>query len=205
MFWSQEITQHIIHLFAIFCQFLMPHSLSRYVNAIVTYIIFTFIKVNRILTGMCITTKAQSFHPPTVEVSDSNPLEGHWRSVIHTVIFRSFQILRVWPCRSETTIALELVCWGKAVMVMSMGQDCGFELRLPTGLLFIPYVIYGRGEQRWDDIAGETGQFGEKPVPVPLYPPQIPYGLTRARTRTYALRGRRLTAWAMTRPCWLVS
>jgi hypothetical protein len=40
----------------------------------------------------------------------------------------------------------------------------------------------------------------EKPVPVPLRPPWIPRGLTRDRTRASTVRGRRLTAWAMTRP-----
>jgi hypothetical protein len=38
---------------------------------------------------------------------------------------------------------------------------------------------------------------GEKPVPVPLCPPQIPHP---DRTRASAVRGRRLTAWAMARP-----
>jgi hypothetical protein len=35
---------------------------------------------------------------------------------------------------------------------------------------------------------------------VPLCPPQISYGLIRDRTRASAVRGRRLTAWAMVRP-----
>jgi hypothetical protein len=35
---------------------------------------------------------------------------------------------------------------------------------------------------------------------VPLCPPQISHGLTRDRTRASAVRGRRLTAWAMARP-----
>jgi hypothetical protein len=36
---------------------------------------------------------------------------------------------------------------------------------------------------------------------VPLCPPQIPHWLTQDRTRASALRGRRLTAWDMVRPC----
>jgi hypothetical protein len=40
----------------------------------------------------------------------------------------------------------------------------------------------------------------EKTCLVPLCPSQIPHGLTRARTRAYAVRGQRLTAWAMARP-----
>jgi hypothetical protein len=47
---------------------------------------------------------------------------------------------------------------------------------------------------------GKTEELGEKPVPLSLCPPQIPHGLTRARTRVSAVRGRRLTTWAMARP-----
>jgi hypothetical protein len=46
---------------------------------------------------------------------------------------------------------------------------------------------------------GETEGLEEKPVPVLLRPPQIPYGLTWARTLTSAVRSRRLT-WAMAGP-----
>jgi hypothetical protein len=53
---------------------------------------------------------------------------------------------------------------------------------------------------------GKTEELGEKPVPVPLCPPQIPHGLTRAWTRASAVRDRRLPTWAMARPlvAWLV-
>jgi hypothetical protein len=40
----------------------------------------------------------------------------------------------------------------------------------------------------------------EKPVPMPLCPPQIPHGLTRDWTWASAVGGRRLTAWAVARP-----
>jgi hypothetical protein len=43
---------------------------------------------------------------------------------------------------------------------------------------------------------GKTEVLGENPVPMPLCPPQIPHGPTRAS----AVRGRQLTAWAMARP-----
>jgi hypothetical protein len=43
-------------------------------------------------------------------------------------------------------------------------------------------------------LTGETEELGEKPVPVPLCPPQIPHGLNRDRTRASAVGGRRLTA-----------
>jgi hypothetical protein len=47
---------------------------------------------------------------------------------------------------------------------------------------------------------GKPEHLGNKPAPVPFCPPQIPHGLTRARTRASAVRDRRLTAWAMARP-----
>jgi hypothetical protein len=39
-----------------------------------------------------------------------------------------------------------------------------------------------------------------KPASVPFCPPQIPHGLTRARTLASAVESQRLTAWAMARP-----
>jgi hypothetical protein len=46
---------------------------------------------------------------------------------------------------------------------------------------------------------GKTEELGEKPALVPLCPPQIPHRSTPARTRASAVRGQRLTAWAMAR------
>jgi hypothetical protein len=43
-------------------------------------------------------------------------------------------------------------------------------------------------------LTGENRQIGEKPVPVPLCPPQTSHGLSQDRTRASAVRGRRLTA-----------
>jgi hypothetical protein len=53
---------------------------------------------------------------------------------------------------------------------------------------------------RWSNGALVEWKWQGKPVPVPLCPPQIPHGLTWDRTRFSAVRGRRLTAWAMARP-----
>jgi hypothetical protein len=50
-------------------------------------------------------------------------------------------------------------------------------------------------------LTGKTEELLENPVPVPLCLPQIPHGVTRARTRASAVRGRRLTAWAIAWPC----
>jgi hypothetical protein len=52
-------------------------------------------------------------------------------------------------------------------------------------------------EWHWQD---KNEVLEEKPVPMPLSPSQIRHGTTRDRTRASAVRGRRLTAWAMSRP-----
>jgi hypothetical protein len=62
-------------------------------------------------------------------------------------------------------------------------------------------VFFFSGEGPRSRRYGRTcATLGEKSVSVPLCPPQIPHGLTRNRTRASAVRGRRLTAWAMARP-----
>jgi hypothetical protein len=38
-------------------------------------------------------------------------------------------------------------------------------------------------------LTGGIKKLGEKPVPVPLCPPQIPHGLTQAKTWASAVRG----------------
>jgi hypothetical protein len=73
---------------------------------------------------------------------------------------------------------------------------------MPTyvSILRIPQMIWvWRATVEWYWQV-KTEELGEKPVPVPLCPPQIPHGLTRARTRDCAVRGWRLTTWAMARP-----
>jgi hypothetical protein len=46
-------------------------------------------------------------------------------------------------------------------------------------------------------LTGENRRTRKKTVPVPHCPQQISYGITRKRTQTSAVTGRRLTAWAM--------
>jgi hypothetical protein len=76
-----------------------------------------------------------------------------------------------------------------------MGRDYVSELRPQTDLLFVPQIIYEHGEPRYSNI--DRGKpLGEKPVPMPLYLLQIPYGLIQAWTRAFAVRGWWLTAWA---------
>jgi hypothetical protein len=68
-------------------------------------------------------------------------------------------------------------------------------------IVHLPDDTWVNMEQWWNDIdRGKTEEFGEKSDPVPLRPPQIPRGLTWARTRGPAVRSRRLTAWALAEP-----
>jgi hypothetical protein len=62
-------------------------------------------------------------------------------------------------------------------------------------MMIIIFVLFLVMEHRWNEIDREKPKnSGEKPVPVPLCSPQIPYGLTRDRTRASAVGDRRLTA-----------
>jgi hypothetical protein len=71
-------------------------------------------------------------------------------------------------------------------LFITMGWDDISELRPPAGLLFIPQMIYVYDGPRWHEIdRGKNEELGEKPVPVPLCQPQIPRGLTWARTRAF--------------------
>jgi hypothetical protein len=85
-----------------------------------------------------------------------------------------------------------------------MGWDWANLVRWPLiGILYHPRMID-------DDECGAVGgmrigrgnrSIRRKPVTVSLCPPQFPHDQTRARTRAAALGSRRVTAWAMARPC----
>jgi hypothetical protein len=88
-------------------------------------------------------------------------------------------------CRWGETMSLN--CSHQRTYCSSPGDTWGLKLKV---------------EWYWH---GKTEELGENPVPVPLCPTQIPHGLTQARTRYCAVRGWRLTAWAMARPCYRVT
>jgi hypothetical protein len=73
---------------------------------------------------------------------------------------------------------------------------------MPTyvNILHTPPMIWVWRETVEWHWQGKTEELGEKPVPVPFCPPQIPHGLSRARSRAFAVRGRRLTTWTIARP-----
>ena len=49
-------------------------------------------------------------------------------------------------------------------------------------------------------LTGDTEVLREKPVTVPLCPPQMSHGLAWDRTRASAVKGKQLTACAMALP-----
>jgi hypothetical protein len=76
-------------------------------------------------------------------------------------------------------LLFKLVVWGNVC-----------ELRPPVGLLFYPYRQCMSMENHGRMIiTGETEELGEKSVPLPLYPHQVPHGLTWAWTWASAVRG----------------
>jgi hypothetical protein len=81
------------------------------------------------------------------------------------------------------------------------GSNTQARMHTYGSILRIPQMIWvWKATVEWYSDRGKPMNSEEKPVPVPLCPPQIPHGLTRARTRASAMRGRRLTTWAMARP-----
>jgi hypothetical protein len=84
------------------------------------------------------------------------------------------------------------------LLFMSMGSEYVSELQ-PQATVYPQVIWVWRATMEWY-WQGETEELREKPVPVPLYPPQIPNGTIRAWSRASAVRGQRLTAWVMVRP-----
>jgi hypothetical protein len=63
-----------------------------------------------------------------------------------------------------------------------------------------PLLFMLMGRDCVSQIAGETKEVVDKPVPVPLCPPQIPHGLTWFQTQVCVVRGQWLIARAMAQP-----
>jgi hypothetical protein len=100
---------------------------------------------------------------------------------------------------SEPTFIDRLIVVIIIIIIVIIGWDVS-ELLPLTDILLIFQMIWAWRDGRMIYWQGKTEELWEKPVPVPLCPPQIPHGLTQARTRTSRARGRRLTAWAEARP-----
>jgi hypothetical protein len=96
------------------------------------------------------------------------------------------------------TNTLFFVVKGPAAGATDASQPLGLLCK-PLMKMIIFFVLPCNGASVEWNWQVKTEVLGEKPVPVPLCPPQIPYGLTRNGSRASAVRGRRLTAWAMAR------
>jgi hypothetical protein len=81
---------------------------------------------------------------------------------------------------------------------ISMEWDYVSELWLPAGPLFILLIIYEYGAMVL--LTRKNQRTGEKSVPMPFCPPQIPHGLTWASS----VRGWLMTTWAVAWPCSVV-
>jgi hypothetical protein len=111
----------------------------------------------------------------------------------------------LFVCRLLCAVQLAVICstffpwrWG--------GSSTQAWMPTYVSKLLIPQMIWvWRATVEWYILQGKIEELGKKPVPVPLCSPQIPHGLIRVRTRSSAVRGQRLTTWAMARPAVLVT
>jgi hypothetical protein len=93
--------------------------------------------------------------------------------------------------------------WGYGPRSRTDGRTAALRLIVQKMINFLIFPSNGaQVEWKWQ---GKTEVLGEKPVPVPLCPPQIAHVLIRDLTRTSAVGGRQLTSWAMARPARLLT
>jgi hypothetical protein len=97
-----------------------------------------------------------------------------------------------------------VLCSSFFFQFLGVGWDWFYFVHRPLfGLLYQPRMI---DDDECESVAGIRIGRGNrstrrKPAPAPLCPPQIPHNLTWAWTRAAAVATRRLTVWAMARPC----
>jgi hypothetical protein len=101
-----------------------------------------------------------------------------------------------------------LVSWRTRLFLLKGPAADATDAPQPWRLIVQPYEEYDEDDEVFSAFLfngalvewnwqGKTEVLGEKPVPVTLCPPQIPHVPTNDRTRASAVRGRRLTAWAI--------
>jgi hypothetical protein len=66
------------------------------------------------------------------------------------------------------------------VVIIHINYVSELQPQPPTGVLSFPQMIHEYCEPWWNDIVRKNQRTHEKSVPVPLCPPQILHGLTRA-------------------------
>jgi hypothetical protein len=92
--------------------------------------------------------------------------------------------------------------YGRTADLRLIVQPCDEDEEKDDQFFLIVPSNGARVEWIWQ---GKTEVLGEKPVPLPLCSPQIRHELARDRTRASAVGSRRLTAWAMARPSWIIT
>jgi hypothetical protein len=131
------------------------------------------------------------YRPPSLHQLEDAWWMMNWKERCHGMI-------NVWNLQWLKNITpghsffLCSTCYGSTATFRLIVQTCDED-----GFFFVFPCNGAPVERNW---RRKTEVLAEKTVPVPLCPPQIPHRLTRNRTRASAVRGRRLTAWAMARP-----
>jgi hypothetical protein len=99
-----------------------------------------------------------------------------------------------WTCFKCSLLLLLL-------LFMSMEWDNVSEMQLPTGLLFIPQVIYEYGEPWWNDTDRGKPKNSEKTCPSATLSTTYPHMDWPGHEPRPLVRGQQLTTWAMAQPC----
>jgi hypothetical protein len=130
---------------------------------------------------------------PNFFPSTSSPVPPTQHSILHNEI--SHGCLVPWSVYLSDEILIQL----KPFFPWRWGGS-STQAWVPTfyvSILRIPQMIWvWRATVEWY-WQGKPEELGEKHVPVPLCPPQVPNGLTWARTWASAVTGRQLTTWAI--------
>jgi hypothetical protein len=112
-------------------------------------------------------------------------------------------------CHSNSVRPFVSCCIKRNIFVMPVLRLKFICVGLWAGLtpIFLPpHDSLMTVEYQWNDNwHSNTEVLGDKPVPVPICPPQIPLGRKWDWSRASAVWDRRVTAWAMGRPAFKVT
>jgi hypothetical protein len=96
----------------------------------------------------------------------------------------------VYPCRWHHSITTGRDCTRQQLRLCDLAECCPCRCAYTMSLICDLQRAYCSSTTRWNDNdRGKPEELREKPVPVPVCPPQIPHRLNRARTRTSTATG----------------